>query len=48
MRTGNEVRGHVPKVHVPISRYQPGLAVEAMYDAALHANTKGQWVEIVQ
>ena len=28
--------------------YQPGLAVEAMYDAALHANTKGQWVEIVQ
>jgi uncharacterized protein YfaS (alpha-2-macroglobulin family) len=28
--------------------YQPGLAVEAMYDAGLHANTKGQWVEIVQ
>ena len=28
--------------------YQPGLAVEGMYDAALHANTKGQWVEIVQ
>jgi len=28
--------------------YQPGVAVEAMYDAALHANTKGQWVEIVQ
>jgi len=27
--------------------YQPGLAVEAMYDAGLHANTKGQWVEIV-
>ncbi|MGZ5497523.1 MAG: alpha-2-macroglobulin family protein, partial [Candidatus Aminicenantales bacterium] len=28
--------------------YQPGVAVEAMYDAGLHANTKGQWVEIVQ
>ena len=28
--------------------YQPGIAVEAMYDAGLHANTKGQWVEIVQ
>jgi uncharacterized protein YfaS (alpha-2-macroglobulin family) len=28
--------------------YQPGLAVEAMYDAGLHANTKGQWVEITQ
>jgi uncharacterized protein YfaS (alpha-2-macroglobulin family) len=28
--------------------YQPGLAVEAMYDAGLHANTKGQWIEIVQ
>ena len=28
--------------------YQPGLAVEAMYDAALHANSKGQWVEIVR
>ncbi len=28
--------------------YQPGLAVEAMYDAGLHANTKGQWVEIAQ
>jgi uncharacterized protein YfaS (alpha-2-macroglobulin family) len=28
--------------------YQPGVAVEAMYDAAIHANTKGQWVEIVQ
>ncbi|MGZ5480129.1 MAG: alpha-2-macroglobulin family protein, partial [Candidatus Aminicenantales bacterium] len=27
--------------------YQPGVAVEAMYDAGLHANTKGQWVEIV-
>jgi hypothetical protein len=28
--------------------YQPGVAVEAMYDAAIHANTKGQWIEIVQ
>jgi len=28
--------------------YQPGVAVEAMYDAGLHANTKGQWVEIVR
>ncbi len=28
--------------------YQPGLAVEAMYDAAVHANTKGQWIEIGQ
>ncbi|HSA95777.1 MAG TPA: alpha-2-macroglobulin family protein, partial [Acidobacteriota bacterium] len=28
--------------------YQPGVAVEAMYDAAIHANTKGQWTEIVQ
>ncbi len=28
--------------------YQPGLAVEAMYDAAIHANTKGQWTEIVR
>ena len=28
--------------------YQPGVAVEAMYDAAVHANTKGQWVEIVR
>ncbi|HMA53639.1 MAG TPA: MG2 domain-containing protein, partial [Acidobacteriota bacterium] len=28
--------------------YQPGVAVEAMYDAGIHANTKGQWVEIVQ
>ncbi|MCX6574746.1 MAG: hypothetical protein NTX99_12260, partial [Candidatus Aminicenantes bacterium] len=28
--------------------YQPGVAVEAMYDAGLHANTKGEWVEIVQ
>ncbi|MCK7478521.1 MAG: hypothetical protein M0C28_14880 [Candidatus Moduliflexus flocculans] len=28
--------------------YQPGVAVEAMYDAAVHANTKGLWVEIVR
>jgi hypothetical protein len=28
--------------------YQPGVAVEAMYDAGLHANTKGQWIAIVQ
>ena len=28
--------------------YQPGVAVEAMYDAAVHANTKGQWIEIVK
>jgi uncharacterized protein YfaS (alpha-2-macroglobulin family) len=28
--------------------YQPGVAVEAMYDASVHANTKGQWLEIVQ
>jgi len=28
--------------------YQPGLAVEAMYDAAVHANSKGRWVKIVQ
>jgi len=28
--------------------YQPGVAVEAMYNAGLHANTRGQWVEIVQ
>jgi len=28
--------------------YQPGVAVEAMYDAAIHANTKGQWIEIVK
>lgn len=28
--------------------YQPGIAVEAMYDAGVHANTKGQWVEIVR
>ncbi|MCX6568766.1 MAG: MG2 domain-containing protein [Candidatus Aminicenantes bacterium] len=28
--------------------YQPGIAVEAMYDAAIHANTKGQWIEIVK
>ena len=28
--------------------YQPGVAVEAMYDAAVHANTEGQWIEIVR
>jgi uncharacterized protein YfaS (alpha-2-macroglobulin family) len=28
--------------------YQPGPAVEAMYDASVHANSKGQWVKIVQ
>lgn len=28
--------------------YQPGIAVEAMYDASVHANTKGQWIEIVR
>ncbi len=28
--------------------YQPGIAVEAMYDASVHANTKGQWVRIAQ
>jgi uncharacterized protein YfaS (alpha-2-macroglobulin family) len=28
--------------------YQPGIAVEAMYDAAVHANSKGMWVRIVQ
>jgi uncharacterized protein YfaS (alpha-2-macroglobulin family) len=28
--------------------YQPGVAVEAMYDAAVHANTKGQWIEIIK
>ena len=28
--------------------YQAGVAIEAMYDAAIHANTKGQWIEIVR
>ncbi len=28
--------------------YLPGVAVEAMYDASVHANTKGQWIEIVR
>ena len=28
--------------------YQPGIAVEAMYDGGVHANTKGQWIEIVR
>lgn len=26
--------------------YQPGISVEAMYDAAYHANSTGRWVEI--
>ena len=26
--------------------YQPGISVDAMYDAAFHANTMGRWVEI--
>lgn len=26
--------------------YEPGIAVEAMYDAAFHANTAGRWLEI--
>jgi len=28
--------------------YLPGVAVESMYDAAYHANTKGQWIEITK
>jgi hypothetical protein len=28
--------------------YLPGVAVEGMYDAGVHANTKGQWIEIVR
>jgi uncharacterized protein YfaS (alpha-2-macroglobulin family) len=28
--------------------YQPGPVVEAMYEAAVHANAKGQWIKIVQ
>jgi hypothetical protein len=28
--------------------YLPGVAVEAMYDASVHANTKGQWIEIIR
>lgn len=28
--------------------YMPGVAVESMYDAAYHSNTKGQWVEFVK
>jgi uncharacterized protein YfaS (alpha-2-macroglobulin family) len=27
--------------------YQPGLAVEAMYDATVNASTLGQWVEVI-
>ncbi len=26
--------------------YQPGIGVEAMYDAAFHANSAGSWVEV--
>jgi uncharacterized protein YfaS (alpha-2-macroglobulin family) len=28
--------------------YQPGIAVEAMYDDSVQANTRGQWVNIVR
>lgn len=28
--------------------YQPGAAAEVMYDASAHANSKGNWVNIVQ
>lgn len=28
--------------------YQPGIAVEAMYDDSVQANTTGQWVKIVR
>ncbi len=28
--------------------YLPGVAVESMYDASYHANTKGQWIDIVK
>ncbi|MDD8020786.1 MAG: MG2 domain-containing protein [Acidobacteriota bacterium] len=28
--------------------YQPGIAVEAMYDDSVQANTRGQWVKIVR
>jgi hypothetical protein len=26
--------------------YQPGLQVEAMYDATKNARSKGQWIEV--
>ena len=28
--------------------YAPGVSVEAMYDAKIHARTKGQWVDVVK
>ncbi len=28
--------------------YAPGVAVEAMYDATIHARNKGQWVDVVK
>ncbi|MBI3561211.1 MAG: hypothetical protein HY080_05780 [Gammaproteobacteria bacterium] len=28
--------------------YAPGIAVEAMYDATIHARSKGQWVDVVK
>jgi hypothetical protein len=28
--------------------YQPGIALESMYDASVHASSTGQWVEIVR
>lgn len=28
--------------------YLPGIAVESMYNASVHANTKGRWVDIVK
>lgn len=28
--------------------YLPGIAVESMYDSAVHANNKGKWLEIVR
>ncbi len=28
--------------------YQPGIVLESMYDASVHANSTGQWLEIVR
>jgi uncharacterized protein YfaS (alpha-2-macroglobulin family) len=28
--------------------YLPGIALESMYDSAVHANSTGQWLEIVR
>ena len=28
--------------------YQPGIAIESMYDASVHASSTGQWLEIVR